>query len=103
MTITYHENLRIGVQLMGVVEGEKLNVQEVLDLLETFLKLAIQMLLIIISVRDGITQVSQDWHKFRQSRMIPTQDVSVTHFFLFLKVVPPLCLILIGAFICGLK
>lgn len=100
MTITYYEDLRIGVQLMGVVEGEKMNVQEVLALLETFLKLAIQVMFIIISIRDGISDFNQRLRTF----LAPVgQEVSVNQFMLILKVAPTLTLILLGALIFRLK
>lgn len=110
-TVTYYENLRIGIQLMGVVEGEKMNVQEVLSLLETFLKLAIQVLLMVISIRDGVSDVNQGLRAFlalvgerwHDQPVIATQEVSVNQFILILKVAPSLCLILIGALIHGLK
>lgn len=105
MTITYYEDLRIGIQLMGVVEGEKMNVQEVLSLLETFLKLAIQVLLMVISIRDGVSDVNQG---LRASLALIEQrwhghPVSVNQFMLILKVVPTLTLISLGALIFGLK
>jgi len=98
-SVTYYKDLRIGVQLMGVVEGEKMNVQEVLALLETFLQLAIQVMFIIVSVRDGISQIRQDLRQLKQA--YTPQEIA--HLFLFFRVAPTLCLILIGAFIYGLK
>ncbi len=98
-TMTFNEDIRIGVQIMGVVEGKKMNVQEVLSLLETFLKLAIQVSLIIISTRDGIAQFRQDLRQLKRACVLQ----EATHLFLFIRVVPALCLILVGAFIYGLK
>lgn len=106
MTITYYEDLRIGIQLMGVVEGEKMNVQEVLSLLETFLKLAIQVLLMVISIRDGVSDVNRGLRAFLAlvgQRWHDRPVIVTNQFMLILKVAPSLCLILVEAFIHGLK
>lgn len=101
----FTQEIEIGIQ--GVVRGDSLDIQEIVDLAVQFFQMAIPILIMVIAIRNTFLDYRYSFRVARCKRAAyreaKYQPVSLNRLLVFSRVSPVLMFVFVRAFIFGLN